>query len=471
MRSVSKIRLQSARNVNGSKKREETKSLDQLIVTKWKDRSLTALLSDGHCRSLTLESGDESLLGNIYIGKVKNVVKNINAAFIDLGGGKTGYFSLAENPILLYVDELNRMSNSEDRLSDPVANSLDKVVDIQSASKQQALRSDRLRKLKAGDELLVQVSRDALKTKDPSVTCCLNFPGTYMVLTVGKPQIGFSAKIKDNVWKERVREALLAHKDERFGLIVRTNGAAASIDTLCAETEKLKQQMDELFARAACRTCYSLLEQGTPPYIQSLRDAKKGTLSEIVTDVPEYAKKIEVWLEEEKEADKEQKENQPQADKNESINQAVPKLSLYTDENLPLMKLYRMESVLKSASDRRVWMKSGGYLVIEPTEALTVIDVNTGKYTGKKTPAETILKINLEAAHEVARQLSLRNLSGIIIVDFIDMESKEDQETLMRTLGEELSRDPVKTILVDMTRLGLVEITRKKVRRPLHEIL
>ena len=187
--------------------------------------------------------------------------------------------------------------------------------------------------------------------------------------------------------------------------------------------------------------------------------------------MPEYAKKIEAWLEEEKEEDKEQKENQPQADKNESIKQAIPNLSLYTDENLPLMKLYRLESVLKSATDRRVWMKSGGYLVIEPTEALTVIDVNTGKYTGKKTPAETILKINLEAAHEVARQLSLRNLSGIIIVDFIDMESKEDQETLMRTLGEELSRDPVKTILVDMTRLGLVEITRKKVRRPLHEIL
>ena len=396
--------------------------MDQLIVTKWKDRSLTALLSDGHCRSLTLESGDESLLGNIYIGKVKNVVKNINAAFIDLGGGKTGYFSLAENPVPLYTDELNQLCSLEYS-----GNSEKKVSP---------------RKLKAGDELLVQVS-----------------------------QIGFSAKIKDNAWKEKVREELLTHKDERFGLIVRTNGASASIETLCAETEKLKQQMEELFARAACRTCYSLLEQGTSPYIQSLRDAKKGTLSEIITDVPEYAKKIEAWLEEEKEEDKEQKENQTQADKNESIKQAVPKLSLYTDENLPLMKLYRLESVLKSASDRRVWMKSGGYLVIEPTEALTVIDVNTGKYTGKKTPAETILKINLEAAHEVARQLSLRNLSGIIIVDFIDMESKEDQETLMRTLGEELSRDPVKTILVDMTRLGLVEITRKKVRRPLHEIL
>lgn len=143
------------------------------------------------------------------------------------------------------------------------------------------------------------------------MTCCLNFPGTYMVLTVGKPQIGFSTKIKDNAWKEKVREELLTHKDERFGLIVRTNGASASIETLCAETEKLKQQMEELFARAACRTCYSLLEQGTPPYIQSLRDAKKGTLSEIITDVPEYAKKIEAWLEEEKEEDKEQKKISP----------------------------------------------------------------------------------------------------------------------------------------------------------------
>ena len=217
--------------------------MDQLIVTKWKDRSLTALLSDGHCRSLTLESGDESLLGNIYIGKVKNVVKNINAAFIDLGGGKTGYFSLAENPVPLYTDELNQLcsfgysGNSEKKVSP--------------------------RKLKAGDELLVQVSRDALKTKDPSVTCCLNFPGTYMVLTVGKPQIGFSTKIKDNAWKEKVREELLTHKDERFGLIVRTNGASASTcSRLCAT----------LPMRLATGPC-------NPPYCRTTRPAAACTPS------------------------------------------------------------------------------------------------------------------------------------------------------------------------------------------------
>ncbi len=421
--------------------------MDQLIVTKYNERSMTVLLSDGHCRSLTVESSDDSLLGNIYIGKVKNVVKNINAAFVDLGKGKTGYFSLAENNMPLFTDELNRFSASED--SKP--------------SK---------RKVKVGDELLVQVSKDAVKTKDPSLSCCINFPGTYMVLTVGKPQIGFSSKIKDAEWKDEVKKELLKHKDERFGLIVRTNGALVSAKTLCEETDRLKKAMEDLFARAACRTCGTLLEQGTPPYIQSLRDARWGTLSEVITDIPEYADKIEKWIESETEKTLDVAKVQDGINKIESVDAGtVPKLVRYDDENLPLIKLYRIESILQSAMERRVWLKSGGYLVIDPTEALTVIDVNTGKYIGKKTQAETILKINTEAAKEAARQLSLRNLSGIIIIDFIDMESEEDRDMLMKILGDELAKDPVKTVLVDITRLGLVEITRKKVRRPLHEIL
>ncbi len=187
--------------------------------------------------------------------------------------------------------------------------------------------------------------------------------------------------------------------------------------------------------------------------------------------MPEYAERIAAWLEEEKEEDKEQKENQPPADKNESIKQAVPNLSLYTDENLPLMKLYRLESVLKSASDRRVWMKSGGYLVIEPTEALTVIDVNTGKYTGKKTPAETILRLIWRRRMRWRDSFPFAIFRVLLLWILSIWNQKKTRRRLMRVLGEELSRDPVKTILVDMTRLGLVEITRKKVRRPLHEIL
>ena len=184
-----------------------------------------------------------------------------------------------------------------------------------------------------------------------------------------------------------------------------------------------------------------------------------------------FRKKIEAWLEEEKEEDKEQKENQTQADKNESIKQAVPKLSLYTDENLPLMKLYRLESVLKSASDRRVWMKSGGYLVIEPTEALTVIDVNTGKYDGSKNVEETFALINREAAQETARQIRLRNLSGIILIDFINQKDRQAAKELLEELRSLCKEDPVPVRVVDITALGLVELTRKKIKGTLAEQL
>ena len=136
---------------------------------------------------------------------------------------------------------------------------------------------------------------------------------------------------------------------------------------------------------------------------------------------------------------------------------------------LPLAKLYQIDKAMEEALSTHVWLKSGGYLVIEPTETMTVIDVNSGKYTGKKNKRDTILKINLEAVAEISHQMRLRNLSGIILVDFIDMEEKEDQELLMKTLAVQCARDPVKTTVVDMTRLNLVEITRKKIRKPLHE--
>lgn len=134
-----------------------------------------------------------------------------------------------------------------------------------------------------------------------------------------------------------------------------------------------------------------------------------------------------------------------------------------------LIKLYRIEKTLEEALNKKVWLKSGGYLVIEPTEALTVIDVNTGKYAGKKNLRDTIMKINLEAAEEASRQLRLRNLSGIIIIDFIDMEMEEDRKRLLKKLAEWCGRDPVKTTVVDITKLNLVEVTRKKIRRPLYE--
>lgn len=398
--------------------------MSKLIVTKWNDKILTALMIDHKCHSLRLESNSgNGVLGTIYIGKVKNIVKNIGAAFVDLGNGQMGYYSLMENQNHLFADTPFGQNGS------PIQ-----------------------RKLREGDEIIVQVSKEAVKTKDPVLSCYLNFTGKYSVLTLGKPIIGFSAKIKDIKWKEEVRNYLSGLKDDTYGIIVRTNAKGLSAEEIGAEVKLLKERMDSLLKKACCRTCFSQLEEALPPYVLSLRDLHSKDLETVVTDDKECFEQLKQFL----------LENQPKD---------IKKLCFYEDPMVPLIKLYSLESVLQEASGKRVWLKSGGYLIIEPTEALTVIDVNTGKYSGKKNIEDTILKINLEAAKEAARQIKLRNLSGIIIVDFIDMALPEHRNLLLECLSEEFLKDPVKTVLVDITKLGLVEITRKKVHKPLHELL
>lgn len=394
--------------------------MNKLLITRWGDQILTALTENGKFLSFNLEPAEQTgLLGNIYIGKVKNIVKNINSAFIDLGNGLTGYYSLTDNKTHLFTDAAAKTQDSH-------------------------------RPLRQGDEILVQVERDAVKTKDPVLTSNLNFTGKYLVLTQGKKQIGFSGKIRDKAWKQHMQALLEKETDRSFGLIVRTNAKEAAEEEILQELAFLSKRRRQLLTAASHRTCYSLLASSEPSYISSIRDAYTSELEAIVTDDKDCYEAVRQYLE----------ENQPED---------LEKLSFYEDPMLSLSKLYSLETALEQALGKHVWLKSGGYLVIEPTEALTVIDVNTGKYAGKKTQAETIFKINQEAAAETARQLRLRNLSGIIVVDFIDMETEEERLRLMSLLERELLKDPVKTVLVDMTRLGLVEITRKKVKRPLAE--
>ena len=203
--------------------------------------------------------------------------------------------------------------------------------------------------------------------------------------------------------------------------------------------------------KAKFRTFGSVLHRNNPAsWLTALRDTYKEDLSEIVTDDPILHEKIQDYLEQYQKED-------------------LDKLRFYQDPVLPLIKLYSLESALDGALKERVWLKSGGYLIIQPTEALTVIDVNTGKFDGRRQKQDTFLKINLEASKEIARQLRLRNISGIIVIDFINMEDDACRRQLMETFEFELRRDPVKTALIDMTVLELVEVTRKKVRRPLYE--
>jgi Rne/Rng family ribonuclease len=389
--------------------------LNKLIITRWNGSVITLLQSGKETVSVNIEPEEnQSVLGNIYIGKVNHIVKNINAAFVDIGGGQMGYLNLSDANIH-FLDQ---------RPYDG--------------------------KLRQGDEIIVQVERDAVKTKAPVLTGNLNFTGRYFVLTSGKKQIGFSTKIMDQAWKQEMKSYLEPRKQEDFGMIVRTNAYKVPKEELESELIQLMDSFRKLLDNAKHRTCYSLLYSSAPSYLTGLRDSLKSSLEAVITDEPDIYEAVREYL----------IQNQPED---------LGLLTRYEDKLLPLGKLYRIDKTMDEALGKRVWLKSGGYLVIEPTEALVVIDVNTGKYSGKKELRETIKKVNLEAAEEIGHQLRLRNLSGIIIIDFIDMEAEEDRRILMDRLEGILSKDPVKTTVVEMTKLNLVEVTRKKIRKPLYE--
>lgn len=387
--------------------------MNKLIITRWNGRLLTALFDGKQALEIGLEE-ERSILGNIYIGKVKNIVKNLNSAFVDYGENQTGYYSLTDNPVSLHAD-------------------------------------GSVRSLKAGDEIVVQVAKDAVRTKDPVLTANLNFTGKYAVLTAQKSQIGFSGKIADKEWKERLKPQLEAVTDGQAGVIVRTN-AYGEEDALLKEIQYLIGLYRSILEKARYRTRYSLLYEAEPEYLNVLRSCPDGSLDEIITDEDMVYETVKQFL-------------------NLYNSDEMIKIRKYNDSMITLSRLYSLQTILEQACQKRVWLKSGGYLIIEPTEAMVVIDVNTGKYTGKKSLQDTIRMTNLEAAEEICHQLRLRNLSGIIMVDFIDMKTDEDKELLLSTLRRHASKDPIKVHVVDMTQLNLVEMTRKKGKKPLWEQL
>lgn len=306
--------------------------------------------------------------------------------------------------------------------------------------------------LRSGDELLVQVSRDAMKGKLPAVTSNLNFTGKYLVLTTGEKKFGLSNKLTKeersrlSKWLEEEQQ----RPDKEYGLIVRTNAADAEKEEILRELSYLKAQYQKVAVEGRNRICYSLLYETEPFYLNVLRDVYNRNLDEIVTDVPVMRDRALAYLK-------------------VSCPEEQGKLRFYEDKLLPLYKLYRLETVLESVQREKIWLDSGGFLVIQQTEAFVCIDVNSGKFTGKKKAEETYRKINLEAAKEIAHQLRLRNLSGIILIDFINMENPVHQEELFHVLQKYLRKDTVKCKAVDITPLHILEMTRKKVRRPLIE--
>lgn len=390
----------------------------KLLLTYYKNKILLLHIQDNRLVfAQAFSAKKESILGNIYVGKVTNVVKNIDAAFVEIYPGQICFLPLKECRHAILTNR-----------------AFDK-------------------RILAGDEIIVQVVKEAAKTKQPSVTANISFTGTYCVVTTGRKKIGYSNKLKvfEKEKLEKFSSDFFAKSENlnpSLGYVFRTNCRElhGNFEPLSEELSALTQKADDFLNTAVHRTCYSLLAESPAPFLSALKSMYQNEYDEIITDDKELFEKL-------KDCD------------------GLPneKIRFYEDERLSLQKLYSVETKLSEALSKQVWLKSGGYLVIEPTEALTVIDVNTGKSIGKCTPEEHYFRTNKEAALEIARQLKLRNLSGIIIVDFINMESKEMEEELMGVLKSSLKGDSVKTSVVDITPLGLVEITRQKINKPLAE--
>ena len=397
----------------------ENKQESKLIITKEEGYIISSLFRDNEMVEVDLypSKDEDSILGNIYVGKVKNIVKNIDAAFVEISDGQICYLSLRERHHPIYTS--NNMSTS---------------------------------KIVTGSEILVQVSKEQIKTKAPVVTTGLNFTGKYVVLVFGNPFPAVSSKIQDKKRKQELKSLLNEYVTDTYGFIARTNSEHVNNERIIQEINLLRDKFEEVKQYGIYRSRFSLIYEAQPGYITDIRDSLDESLSEIVTDDSLIHSKIEKFL-------------------NEYQPEDSHKLRFYNDDMVSLKNIYGISSKLKDLLSERVWLKSGATIIIQPTEALTVIDVNTSKAikTNKKDPDKNYYKINMEAAKEIARQIRLRNISGIIIIDFIDMKKQEYKDALMAELDSLFRKDPIKTVLVDMTALNLVEVTRKKIRKPLHE--
>lgn len=372
---------------------------------------VAALREQNRVTELHVEKEKAFRVGNIYVGRVQSIVKNINAAFVDFGCGMNGYLALDQAEGFFYT------------------------------------RQARPGLTTCGDELLVQLEKEPVKTKLPVLTGHLNFSGRYAVLVHGETGVAFSRKIRKSAFPENMRQQILEQKllPGQCALIIRTNAQDVEPEQVLGEIKNLREQYEALLKVAPYRSCFSCLYQGEHAFLELIRDYPLNSSLQVITDVESFYQELKLRL---------------------------PQISsrFYEDRQLSLTALYSLNTAFDQALGKRVWLKSGGYLILEPTEALTVIDVNTGKCTDKNISREQhFLRTNLEAAREIALQLRLRNYSGIIIVDFIDMEDKKHTEELMQVFRQELAKDRIKATLVDMTGLNLAEVTRKRIYKPLHE--
>ncbi|QZY56614.1 Rne/Rng family ribonuclease [Crassaminicella profunda] len=393
--------------------------MNEIIVNSSLNQTRVAMLEDGELVELYIErENSKRTVGNIYKGRITNVLPGMQAAFVDIG--------LEKNAFLFVKDAV------------PVEMSGNRDVSIRDV-------------VKNGQEIVVQVTKEPIGTKGARVTTHITLPGRYLVLMPDVDYIGISRRINNEDERERLRKLLEGLKPNNMGVIVRTAGEGKEEKELKEDLKfllKLWQKIDkEKNLGFAPRTIYRDLDL----IHRTIRDMFTSSIHKLTINDQEKYKSI--------------------LDLVELIAPHLKSRVEYFEIDMDIFDYYNLEKMINNAIARKVWLKSGGYLIIDQTEALTVIDVNTGKYVGSIDLEDTVLKTNKEAAEKIAKQLRLRDIGGIIIVDFIDMNNDDAEREVLDVLEKALERDKTKTNVLGITQLGLLEMTRKKIRGRIGSIM
>ncbi len=399
---------------------------EEILINVTPQETRVAVVENGMLQELHIErTHARGIVGNIYKGKVARILPGMQAAFVDIGLERAAFLHAAD----LRVPP-QQLASGEIQVQTP-------IVEL----------------LREGEEIIVQVSRDPLGSKGARLTMNITLPARYLVYMPFTKHIGISQKIEDEAARERLRELLKAATEDgaQGGYILRTMAETAREDELRNDIHYLRRVWDVVQEKIVSAGPCTLVHADLPLALRAMRDLVRSGVEQIRLDSRETFQKAEEFA-------------------GEFIPELQAHIEYYPGER-PIFDLYSVEDEIKKALDRKVPLKSGGYVIVDQTEAMTTIDVNTGAYVGRRTLEETLFKTNLEAAQAIARQLRLRNIGGIIIIDFIDMADPEHRRQVVRALEKALAHDRAKVHIVEMSGLGLVELTRKRTRESLERVL
>ncbi len=411
----------------------------EILINVTREETRVGLLEGGQVVEFYVErKRDASLVGNIYKGKVVKILPGMQSAFVDIGLEKAAFLYVTD--IRAGIEEFASFLDEEEK-----NNSLELVS---RKGKPDFTIEDLVQE---GQEILVQASKDPIGSKGARLTSYVTLPGRYLVLMPNVDHIGISRRISDEDERTRLKKIVEDIQPKGYGFIIRTASEGSTEEDLKKDFEFLFLLWETIQKKKDRVTAPSLLYSDLDLVFRSVRDLMSQDVKRLVIDSEEEYERIKDFV-------------------RAHVEKLLGKIELYEGTE-PIFDTFGIELDISRALGRKVWLKSGGYIVIDQTEAMTVIDVNTGKFVGKEELEDTILKTNLEAVKEIAYQIRLRNLGGIIIVDFIDMEKLENRERVFNGFTETMRKDRAKNTISHISELGLIQMTRKRVRESLGRVL